>query len=121
MPSSASVERIVRTTCEQFGVLRVELEGHQRQRSISVPRMLAMAISRRLTDLSFAQIGRMFGGRAHSTVLRDCRRMDTYVAAAAQVLPPEATPEAWVAAIETMLEAPRAGTGDQQPSDNVSL
>jgi chromosomal replication initiation ATPase DnaA len=119
MPSSAcSVERIVRTTCEQFGVLRVELEGHQRQRAISTPRLVAMAISRRLTDLSFAQIGRLFGGRAHTTVLYATKRMDAYVAAAAQVLPAEAPPEAWVAALETMLEAPRAGTAR---SDGVSL
>jgi chromosomal replication initiation ATPase DnaA len=119
MPSSAcSVERIVRTTCEQFGVLRVELEGHQRQRAISTPRLVAMAISRRLTDLSFAQIGRLFGGRAHTTVLYATKRMDAYVAAAAQVLPPDAPPETWVRTLETMLEAPRAGTAR---SDGVSL
>jgi chromosomal replication initiator protein len=108
MPSSAcSVERIVRATCIEFGVLRDELEGHQRQRDVSVPRLVAMAISRRLTDLSFAQIGRMFGGRCHSTVLRDVRRMDAYVAAAAQTLAPDAPPEAWVAAVEAVMELPQ--------------
>lgn len=46
-----------------------ELKSKRRTKEIVLPRQVAMYLCRELTDLSFPQIGELFGGRDHSTVL----------------------------------------------------
>jgi chromosomal replication initiator protein len=53
-----------------------ELKSKSRQQSIADARGLAMFIARRLTQASYAEIGRHFGNRDHSTVLHSCRKFD---------------------------------------------
>jgi chromosomal replication initiator protein len=101
------VEEIKRSVCVEFGLCKAEIESAVRKRAISMPRMLAMAITRQLTNLSFAQIGQRFGGRAHTTVVRACRRVDPHLAIVAQRLPAKAAPQDWVKALQAMMELSR--------------
>ena len=38
-----------------------------------------MYLVRRLTTISYADIGRLFGGRDHTTVLHACRKVNTQI------------------------------------------
>jgi hypothetical protein len=108
MPSSVgSIERIKRTVCIEFGVLKVELESHRSKNHIAIARMVAMALARQLTSLSLNQVGRWFGNRHHTAVLYACKRMSPHVTAAAQTRP--ATPEQWVAALGDGAAGKRGG------------
>jgi hypothetical protein len=69
--------------------------------------MIGMALARRLTRMSLAQIGQRFGGRDHTTVVHACRRIDPYVVIVAQRLPATATADEWVKAIGSAMEVPR--------------
>jgi len=69
-PSSrVSVDGIVRTVADHFGVPVKDLMGKRRSKSIAHPRQICMFLARRLTSHSLEEIGGYFGGRDHTTVM----------------------------------------------------
>ncbi len=54
---------------KHFGLTLGELKGKSRRQAVADARGLAMYVSRQLTGASYAEIGRQFGGRDHTTVL----------------------------------------------------
>ena len=51
-----------------------ELLSKRRNRSITRPRQIAMALSKELTNHSLPEIGEAFGGRDHTTVIHACEK-----------------------------------------------
>jgi chromosomal replication initiator protein len=76
-----TVERIQTEVASAFGVSVAELSGSSRAATPLRARQAAMLLTRELTELSLPQIGRLFGGRDHSTVLNALRRADATVGA----------------------------------------
>ncbi|MDG2388507.1 MAG: chromosomal replication initiator protein DnaA [Planctomycetaceae bacterium] len=60
---------IERCVCRFFGLQPEELKSKSRKKTVSHPRMLAMFLSRKLTQSPYSAIGDHFGGRSHSTVV----------------------------------------------------
>ncbi len=71
-----SVEEIQQRVAEGFGVSRAELVGSSRAATPLRARQVAIFLTRDLTELSLPQIGRLYGGRDHSTVLNSLRRVE---------------------------------------------
>ncbi|HEU4706276.1 MAG TPA: chromosomal replication initiator protein DnaA [Solirubrobacterales bacterium] len=71
-----SVEEIQQRVAEGFGVSRGELVGPSRAATPLRARQVAIFLTRDLTDLSLPQIGRLYGGRDHTTVLNSLRRVE---------------------------------------------
>lgn len=69
-------EQIVKAVCTEFKVQASELKGPRRHRNITVPRQIAMYLMRELTDESLPQIGAVFGGRDHTTVINALKRVE---------------------------------------------
>jgi chromosomal replication initiator protein len=74
---ATSVEEIQQRVAEGFGISRAELVGSSRAATPLRARQVAIFLTRELTDLSLPQIGRLYGGRDHSTVLNSLRRVET--------------------------------------------
>jgi chromosomal replication initiator protein len=74
-----TVEEIQRQVAAAFGISRSELVGSTRAAVPLRARQIAMLLTRELTDLSLPQIGRLYGGRDHSTVHNSLRRAETSV------------------------------------------
>ena len=74
-PDHLTPERILTTVAERFGVRSEQLCGQRRTRTVALPRQVAMYLTRQLTDLSLVEIGRMFGGRDHTTVIYACEKV----------------------------------------------
>jgi chromosomal replication initiator protein len=53
--------------------------GKQRDKHIVMPRQIAMYLIRQETQESLLEIGQLFGGRDHSTVLHACEKIDRAV------------------------------------------
>jgi len=70
-----SVENIQRTVAEYYKIKISDLLSKRRTRSIARPRQVAMALSKELTNHSLPEIGDLFGGRDHTTVLHACRKI----------------------------------------------
>jgi len=71
-----SVEEIQQRVAEGFGISRAELIGSSRAATPLRARQVAIFLTRDLTDLSLPQIGRLYGGRDHTTVLNSLRRVE---------------------------------------------
>ncbi|MDF1762828.1 MAG: chromosomal replication initiator protein DnaA [Oleibacter sp.] len=70
-----SVENIQRTVAEYYKIKMSDLLSKRRTRSVARPRQVAMALSKELTNHSLPEIGDVFGGRDHTTVLHACRKI----------------------------------------------
>ena len=63
-----------------FDVKLADLKGPKRHRAVAHPRMIAMFLARKLTNMSFPEIGSRFGGKDHSTVISAVRKIERLVA-----------------------------------------
>jgi chromosomal replication initiator protein len=70
-----NVENIQKTVAEYFKIRVADLLSAKRTRSVTRPRQIAMALAKELTNHSLPEIGEMFGGRDHTTVLHACRKV----------------------------------------------
>ena len=71
-----TVEQIQQSVASAFGISRAELVGGSRAATPLRARQVAILLTREATDLSLPQIGRLYGGRDHSTVLNALRRAE---------------------------------------------
>ena len=75
-PTGLTVESIQREVAAYFDVKLHDLKGPKRHRSVAHPRMVAMYLCRKLTSMSFPEIGSRFGGKDHSTVISAVRKIE---------------------------------------------
>jgi chromosomal replication initiator protein len=71
------VDAIATEVARQFGVALHLMRSQSRHASHVVPRQAAMYLSRELSGTPYAEIGRYFDGRNHSTVVHACQRFQT--------------------------------------------
>jgi chromosomal replication initiator protein len=82
-PDRVTPERILPLVAERFGVTLEQITGRRRTQGVVLPRQVAMYLLRQLTELSLVEIGQLFGGRDHSTVIYACERVAATMAAEA--------------------------------------
>lgn len=70
-----TVDFIQRCVAEEFGVSLQELKTKRRNKQVVFPRQIAMYLSRELTDLSLPEVGELFGGKDHTTVLHSYKKI----------------------------------------------
>jgi len=71
-----TIENIQKTICEFYNINLSDIKARRRTREITVPRQIAMYISKQLTNSSLQDIGNNFGGKDHATVLYACRQIE---------------------------------------------
>lgn len=73
--SGLTIELIMATVAEFYGVTESDLQSKRRSKEITYPRHMAMYLAREETNASLPEIGSMLGGRDHTTVLYGCDKM----------------------------------------------
>jgi len=68
-PRPITPQLILDETAELFGFTTDEIISKHRQRPLVTARQIAMYVMRELTELSYPNIARVFGGRDHTTVI----------------------------------------------------
>ena len=71
-----TIENIQRVVAEYYNIRVSDLHSKRRSRSITRPRQVAMSISKELTKNSLPEIGELFGGRDHTTVIHACKKVE---------------------------------------------
>jgi chromosomal replication initiator protein len=69
-------EAIRELVARRWGVKPEALVSKRRTKDLTVPRQVAMYLIRELLELPLAQIGDVFGGRDHSTVIHSLRKVE---------------------------------------------
>jgi chromosomal replication initiator protein len=84
-PADVSPERILATVAGHYNLSEEQLTGRSRARMVSVPRQLCMYLIREETKASFPQIGKLLGGRDHTTILHGCDKIGNLIEADEQL------------------------------------
>ncbi|MFN0186558.1 MAG: chromosomal replication initiator protein DnaA [Aquabacterium sp.] len=70
-----SVENIQKTVADFYKMKVADMYSRKRPASIARPRQIAMYLAKELTSKSLPEIGELFGGRDHTTVLHAVRKV----------------------------------------------
>lgn len=97
-PTIVSAEQVVKTVADRFQLKVADLKSKRRTRTVVFPRQLAMYLCRTLTDSSFPEIGRQFGGKDHSTVIHAVKQINERIRQDSQLR----------ATVDTLIKAIRA-------------
>lgn len=77
--SRLNSRQIAEIVAEFYHISLEAMCGKQRDKHIVMPRQIAMYLIRQETSVSLLEIGQLFGGRDHSTVLHACEKIDRAV------------------------------------------
>lgn len=89
---------IAKRTAKYFGLTLADLKSPARRQPLVAGRGVAMYLARKLTNKSFDEIGAYFGGRDHTTVLHNYRRIE-------KLLPRDRATRQAIAELRRMLHA----------------
>ena len=70
-----SVENIQKTVADYYKIKIADMYSKKRPANIARPRQIAMYLAKELTQKSLPEIGELFGGRDHTTVLHAVRKI----------------------------------------------
>ena len=71
-----TMDSILRAVAEKFNMQPQQLKQKSNARQIAYPRQIAMYLMKDLTQASLPEIGRVFGGKHHTTVLHSVQKIE---------------------------------------------
>jgi len=71
-----TMDSVLRAVAERFQLQPMQLKQKTNARQIAYPRQVAMYLIKELTQSSLPEIGRMFGGKHHTTVLHSVQKIE---------------------------------------------
>jgi len=78
-PPRITVQNIQKAVAQHFDIPFESLKAKTRISRVVTARQVAIFLSRELTDLPLAQIGKRFGGRDHSTILHSFKKVSRLI------------------------------------------
>ncbi len=70
-----TTEDIQEAVANRYHIKVADLKSKRRTKTLVHPRQVAMYLCRELTDSSFPEIGRDFGGKDHTTIIHACKQV----------------------------------------------
>ncbi len=70
-----TMDDIEEAVAGRFQVKIAEMRSRRRSKTLVYPRQIAMYLCRELTNSSFPEIGRHFGGKDHTTIIHACKQI----------------------------------------------
>ena len=74
--AQVTVELIQKTVADYYKIKIADMYSKRRPNAIALPRQVAMYLAKELTQKSLPEIGELFGGRDHTTVLHAVRKIN---------------------------------------------
>jgi len=71
-----SIQEIQKEVAAEFNINLSDMVSSSRAKQIARPRQIAMYLAKKLTTSSLMEIGKMFGGKDHTTVMHACKKID---------------------------------------------
>jgi chromosomal replication initiator protein len=76
-PKTLTVEDIQKTVADHFKIKTADLKSKKKHIAVAHPRQIAMFLSRKLTGASLPELGQRFGGKDHTTVLHNVKKVES--------------------------------------------
>jgi 7,8-dihydro-6-hydroxymethylpterin-pyrophosphokinase len=80
MDGCPPVRLIVEAAAQRFGVSYLDILSSRRTARVVLPRQIAAHLARKHTARSLTEIGRLMGGRDHTTILHSCAKVEQLLA-----------------------------------------
>ena len=74
-----SVETIQKVVSDYYNISVSDLKSERRNKTVLVPRHIAIYLSRKITEYSLMEIGEEFGGRDHTTVMNSITKIENHL------------------------------------------
>lgn len=74
---SVGSDTVRKAVAHYYKLTVAQLDSPSRKRTVARPRQLAMYLAKVLSGESLSQIGRIFGGRDHTTIMHGCNNIET--------------------------------------------
>ena len=71
-----TVDDIIETVCNHFNVSSTAIGSRSRKHDLVVARQVCMYLAQKYTKMPAARIGKLVGGRDHSTVIHSCSQIE---------------------------------------------
>jgi chromosomal replication initiator protein len=71
-----TADDIQKRVCDFYNIKLSDMQSSKRTQAVAKPRQVAMYLTKILTSKSLPDIGRMFGGKDHTTVLHSIRKVE---------------------------------------------
>jgi len=75
-PKRLTIELVQKAVADHFKLKVADLKSKRRQKAFAYPRQVAMYLARKMTGASFPEIGDRFGGKDHTTVMHNVRKIE---------------------------------------------
>ncbi len=69
LKNDLTADRIISTVCDYFNVSYNDITGKKKNKEIVEPRMIAIYLISEILNIPLVNIGKMFGGRDHTTIM----------------------------------------------------
>ena len=74
-----SIDIIQKIVADYYGISVSEIKSKKQNKKVAYPRHVAIYIARKLTEMSFTEIGSEFGGKDHSTIMSSCKKIEEQI------------------------------------------
>ena len=71
-----TIDDILETVCNHYQVSATAVNSKSRKRELVIPRQVSMYLAQKHTKMPAARIGKLVGGRDHSTVIHSCTQVE---------------------------------------------
>lgn len=72
-------DKILDIVSKYYKISKIDILGKSRRREIVLPRQISMWMIRNLTNLTYKEIGKLFKGKDHSTVMASIEKIDEQI------------------------------------------
>jgi chromosomal replication initiator protein len=74
--TKVTMDAVLRTVAERFQIKPAQLKEKSNTKKVVYPRQVAMYLIKELTDASLPEIGRLFAGKHHTTVIHSVNKIE---------------------------------------------
>jgi len=75
----AAPSEILKTVASHYGLRVSDMKAKSNAKPVAFPRQVAMYLCRKLTELSYPEIGRLFNDKHHSTVMHSVEKIERMI------------------------------------------
>ena len=76
---NVSIDTIQKVVSDYYGISVSEIKSKKQNKKVAFPRHVSIYIARKLTEMSFTEIGSEFGGKDHSTIMSSCKKIEDLI------------------------------------------